>query len=76
MLAKLIESKEEQIALVENTGIQFTDYELTVDWNSGKPEVEHAVTGYFVSAGSAEPYVRLRPDDGDEVHGCPLQLYM
>ena len=66
MLAKLIESKEEQIALVENTGIQFTDYELTVDWNSGKPEVEHAVTGYFVSAGSAEPYVRLRPDDGDE----------
>lgn len=66
MLARLIDDTLEQIDLVENSGIQFTDYEAWVDWSDSTGMVRHAATGYFLSRGQNEPYVRLRPDEGEQ----------
>lgn len=53
--------------LIENSGIQFVDYELEIDWEDATlPARKHGV-GHFLKGGSGEdePLVRLRPMDGE-----------
>ncbi len=78
MEAKCIDDKEMKIALVENSGIQFLDYELTVDWDNkqGDSLIRGFCRGYFKTRSSddnSRHYIRLVPDpDKGELFSNPL----
>ena len=65
--AKCIDDHEIKISLIENSGIQFLDYEVTVDWDNkdGDSTIEGFKSGYFKTRSSNDScthYIRLVPD--------------
>ncbi len=76
--AKCIDDHEIKISLVENSGIQFLDYEITVDWDNraGDSTIEGFKYGYFKTRSSSDScthYIRLVPDpDHGELFFNPL----
>lgn len=70
MLAKL-QDFDGNIELIENSGIQFVDFELDINWdkpdpaNAAKAELQQKYsTCYFLRAGSNDPLIWMAPADG------------
>ena len=66
MQAACIKDKTNRITLIENSGIQFLDYDITVDWNDDEDvDVVKYKVGYFKTRKgksiSDKQYIRLIP---------------
>lgn len=78
MEAKCIKDHESKITLVENSGIQFLDYEITVDWDNKEedPTIKGFSQGYFKTRNSQDGtnhFIRMVPDvDKGEFFTNPL----
>ena len=78
--AKCIDDHEIKISLIENSGIQFLDYEVTVDWDNkdGDSTIEGFKSGYFKTRSSNDScthYIRLVPDpDHGNLFFNPLRI--
>lgn len=78
MEAKCIKDHESKITLVENSGIQFLDYEITVDWDNKEedPSIKGFSQGYFKTRNSQDGtnhFIRMVPDvDKGEFFTNPL----
>ena len=46
MLAKCVEI-DGNVELIENSGVQFVDYEVTIDWGGADLQVKKYANGYF-----------------------------
>ncbi len=78
MQAACIKDKTNRITLIENSGIQFLDYDITVDWNDDEDvDVVKYKVGYFKTRKgksiSDKQYIRLIPHpDKHELFLNPL----
>lgn len=64
MLAEIREISD-KIDLIENTGVQFIDFELNIDWEGKTRPAKRFAQGLFISSGTGadNPLIRLFPTD-------------
>lgn len=65
MLAKCVEI-DGNVELIENSGVQFVDYEVTIDWGGADLQVKKYANGYFFKYDD-KTVLRLQPQDGEEL---------
>lgn len=75
MLATPVKDYKDNIELIENSGIQFLDYEFKIDWDNKKdPLFQRFGLGRFMqdSGGDDWDLIRLVPDEKGETFSNPF----